>query len=695
MRYLVPGLFLLFCVLISVPKAYGQRETEHWFFGNRAGLKFSGSLNPSVITTGKMRALEGCASISDSLGNLLFYTAGDTVFNRFHFKMNNGWPLTGHQSASQAAVIVEQPYTNLHYLFTVDAMGGLNSLRYSVVNANANSLTGTVLAKNLAVPGAGPQFPVAEKITAVNHRYSRDVWVIARGAGSQNDNFYAYRVTAAGIQPPVVSAVGTSQAGSYPNFKTIGYMKASPDGRKLALAIQELNLVELYDFNDSSGVVSNPVQLRGILKPYGVEFSRNGSKLYVSVDAASAAIRQFDLEAGGGQPDSVQSSQVTVGVTHSVFPPALQLALNGRIYVANTDQPPGNRFLSVINQPDSAANKTGFRVNSLDLTTSPTQKQRSEMGLPNFNQSYLWAPTVRVRNICVGQPTLFSLDTKRRLKSVFWNFNDLNAAKSTSTELNPAHQFSAPGLYAVNLTVTLLNNRTYRVTVMVTISPLPTVSLGPDQKMCANGAVTLAGTGNGEKFLWNTGSDSSAITVTQPGIYWLEVLNAQGCRSRDSVVVYPAPAPAYLQPKTVETCPFEPVVLRYEMGKKPYLWSTGSTDSAITVTKAGWYTVSFLHDGCRFTDSIQVVYKTCPEDFMVPNIITPNGDQANDKFEFRGFPAGSFSLKLFNRWGQLVYETEIYRNDWPQQQPKAGLYYYQLQHLETKQLYKGWLEVIN
>ena len=131
MRQLAFLISFLYCLLTLSFNSFGQRETAHWFFGNRAGLWFaSPNTGAAYITSSRMHALEGCATISDSLGNLLFYTAGDTVFNRFHFKMNNGWPLTGHQSASQSAVIVEQPYTNLHYLFTVDALGGLNSLKY-------------------------------------------------------------------------------------------------------------------------------------------------------------------------------------------------------------------------------------------------------------------------------------------------------------------------------------------------------------------------------------------------------------------------------------------------------------------------------------------------------------------------------------------------------------------------------------
>src|SRR5690349_9437351 len=135
-------LFIFLCLLSTFASA--QKEANYWYFGSRAGLLFSGpNITPSYRTDSHMKALEGSATISDSLGNLLFYTAGDTVFNRFHVKMNNGWPLTGHQSASQSSIIIEQPYSNLYYLFAVDHLGGANGLKYSVIDPKANNLAGT------------------------------------------------------------------------------------------------------------------------------------------------------------------------------------------------------------------------------------------------------------------------------------------------------------------------------------------------------------------------------------------------------------------------------------------------------------------------------------------------------------------------------------------------------------------------
>src|SRR5688572_28660866 len=106
----------LFFGLFSSFNTLAQKETDHWYFGGRAGLRFQNT-NPTIQLDGRIKAREGCDSISDSLGNLLFYTAGDTVYNKYHQKMNNGWLLHGHQSSAQSSVIVQNPYSlNLYYL---------------------------------------------------------------------------------------------------------------------------------------------------------------------------------------------------------------------------------------------------------------------------------------------------------------------------------------------------------------------------------------------------------------------------------------------------------------------------------------------------------------------------------------------------------------------------------------------------
>src|SRR5690606_11790030 len=103
--------------------------------------------------------------------------------------------------------------------------------------------------------------PVAEKITAVYHENGQDIWVISHKLN--NNEFIAYLITATGIQTtPVVTSVGENNLGGPNGFGALGYLKASPDGTKLASAISfYFTGLELFDFNKSTGEVSNALKI--------------------------------------------------------------------------------------------------------------------------------------------------------------------------------------------------------------------------------------------------------------------------------------------------------------------------------------------------------------------------------------------------------------------------------------------------
>ncbi len=72
-----------------------QGETLHWYFGNEAGINFHNDGNVSSDINGRLNSFEGCTTISDPAGNLLFYTDGLTVYNQDHGMMENGNNLLG------------------------------------------------------------------------------------------------------------------------------------------------------------------------------------------------------------------------------------------------------------------------------------------------------------------------------------------------------------------------------------------------------------------------------------------------------------------------------------------------------------------------------------------------------------------------------------------------------------------------
>ena len=111
-------LIILTAVISFSSIVCAQKQYNNWYFGENAGLSFNNSEVVSLYDS-EMNQNEGCSSISDSNGSLLFYTDGVSVWNRNHVIMNNGFGLFGHLSSTQSALIVQKPLSdNLYYIFT-------------------------------------------------------------------------------------------------------------------------------------------------------------------------------------------------------------------------------------------------------------------------------------------------------------------------------------------------------------------------------------------------------------------------------------------------------------------------------------------------------------------------------------------------------------------------------------------------
>ena len=102
--------FFIVSVLFMLTQApvFSQNEANVWYFSEYAGVDFNSGV-PVALTDGAMDTREGCATISDASGNLLFYTDGITVWNKIHEVMDNGTGLLGHSSATQSGVIIPKP----------------------------------------------------------------------------------------------------------------------------------------------------------------------------------------------------------------------------------------------------------------------------------------------------------------------------------------------------------------------------------------------------------------------------------------------------------------------------------------------------------------------------------------------------------------------------------------------------------
>ncbi|MEN9699630.1 MAG: hypothetical protein RLZZ301_828 [Bacteroidota bacterium] len=129
--------------------------------------------------------------------------------------------------------------------------------------------------------------------------------------------------------------------------------------------------------------------------------------------------------------------------------------------------------------------------------------------------------------------------------------------------------------------------------------------LGPDTLMCAGGSVTLQATQAYPSYLWNTGATSASISITAPGVYWLDV--PSGCATaRDSIVVGILPISLSIGPD-LQHCLNDSSLIQAPSGFSSYLWSTGSNAAQLYATTAGLYSLQVTNaQGCTATDSLQV-----------------------------------------------------------------------------------------
>lgn len=449
----------LFCFTISV---FAQKEANIWYFGQGAGVDFNTG-SPVALTDGQIATLEGCASISDKDGNLLFYTDGKTVWNRNHDIMANGIGLKGNSSSTHSALIVPKPGSdNIYYIFTVDSVGESNGIQYSEVDMTFNSgLGGITPNKNIKLYS-----PVTEKLTAIRGCNGGCIWLVTHKFNSSE--FLAYKITNLGVNLSPVNSDSGSYIGS--GEHTIGAIKISPKGDKLAVARNHLN-VELFDFNLETGEINNPLILLDFGPNYGIEFSPNGNVLYTTF-LYGGNMFQFNLKAGTN--DDIVNSRVEIVRPQTGYG-ALQLAPDGKIYLSNRS----NGYLNVVNDPNKVGVNCDYQINAVYL-----EGKKAMLGLPPFIQSYFQVDDISFENTCFGDSTKFSLNDT--VDSIVWNFGDpASGVNNTSSDLAPSHIFSSPGNYKVSITATI-GIETAIATTTVTIYENPVVNSIVELKQCDN-----------------------------------------------------------------------------------------------------------------------------------------------------------------------------------------------------------------
>jgi hypothetical protein len=368
-------LILLLVFTTTLFQLSAQKETDHWYFGLNCGMNFTSGAPVQETPPVSYSINEGTSSLSTSAGNLMMWSDGTQLFNANHAVMPNGSGLNGDISTTQSSIIIPKPASaTQYYLFTLAPDGGPNGFQYSIVDMSLDGGLGDITAtKNVFVEDS-----MTEKMCAIRTTVGGSYWILTHRWTT--NEFYAYELTASGLQPPVISAVGSVHNDS--TFQnTYGQMKFNMCGTKVALAIGYQNTVEVFDFNQNTGVVSNALTLPQNDHVYGIEFSPNSDLLYIAGYDISGTLLQYNISLGS--LPLITASRTPLTITADLY--ALQIASDGKIYVARSFP---NPYVGVINSP----NTTGFACNYVDNGVPLDTAGNGNMcglGLPSFLQTYL------------------------------------------------------------------------------------------------------------------------------------------------------------------------------------------------------------------------------------------------------------------------------------------------------------------
>jgi len=493
------------------------------------------------------------ATMSDSLGNFLFATNGEAIWNREGKFMMNGDSLKGNDFSSQGSIIVQKPGSeNLYYVFTVAAgqdPAAAYGLYYTVVDMNLdNGLGGVTNEKNIRLTDA---YDAVEKIVAARHKNGSDIWIITYKM--IEPGYAAFLLTANGINEDAVIC-NTGVERKVTEIK--GQLKLSYNKKYLVSAFNGEDLdvehpeFEILNFDAVTGQIELKYVLRFIneenglpFEPHGVEFSPDSKLLYLAVYTESGDhltdIYQLDMRNIDDSADFFNSRiKITTGPGL-----CLQLATDGKIYGTLFDNYISYDYISVIHKPWERGTSCNYEPDYLFMGNNSVK-----FNLQNVLLDYLYR--FEWQGQCSAEPFYFQSNFQPDPVNIRWSFDDPDAgADSISFDLNPVHYFTHSGEFEVKVSVLYPSGRVEKTSRVVTVIQSPQPDLGPDTLMCAQGEIVLdAGEEQGDYQWWHNGQpllglDTSRITVSDTGLYWVQVTNAAGCAATDSIHVGLFPPP--------------------------------------------------------------------------------------------------------------------------------------------------------
>jgi gliding motility-associated-like protein len=674
-RRILPFLILFFLTSLG---ADAQNQANRWYFGNLAGLDFSSGCAVPVFD-GALVSFEGCASYSDEFGQHLFYTNGGgrdpdisppagTIWNRNHEVLYDmSFTEGGGFSARQSSLFVPNPVDpdRLYYLFTMeefefDAGGSVpgqpegRGLSYFEIDRTLNGGLGGVTQADVRV-----EVPLFEHLGGTQHANGKDYWIFVLDWQPINPP----QLDRLGVL--LVDETGVSDITWYPLTSGEGYggdIKVAPNGEHILLFTNDANL-SILPFDNSTGEVlieqETLVPVDDDIFVWSYSFSPNSQYIYFRASVApnlDGEIYRLEMNA----PDIGASLELIGACNSGSNPGQMQLGPDGNIYFIDSELGFYNSQLSRILCPNSAT--PSLELSFAEFPPGPTFLPG--YGLPNF-MDHIFESYQEGGIIDIGPDTLlicdgetYEIGSETCEGNYLWN----------TGETTPFITVSEPGIYV--LTADLLCG-TASDSIVILGSGAGSISIEGPSTICDGEpielvAIPLGPTGGGG---WLDNPGSNTLTVGSAGLYEYQFTDVCGASASITweVTEEVTPQISLVPDQEQPFCEDEPLGLSATLNATvPLSWSTGSADPQISVEEDGTYFVTAENECGIASDTLVVAFTLCDCLLELPTAFSPNQDGVNDRFGLIEDCTliNDYRLLIFNRWGELVFESTDPAQKW-------------------------------
>jgi len=712
---------LILLLSVKVLSAEAQYEQHRWYFGVEAGLDFRYD-PPRMLSDGKTSAQEGTATRCDSLGNLLFYTDGISVWDKNHEVMSTVAGLSGNRKSNQSVTIVKKPgSSSVYYIFR-----SWYAIHYSIVDMALNGGLGAVTQKNVKISDGWKEIGHVIKDNTTDN-----FWIVYNDRGT--GNVYSHRLDENGLNMVAVRSYLVGSQNHNLEFLAAGDM-AIMAGSELKDLVY-LGYMNFYSFDKKTGKLAffkKSVNFKYIANYCA---SPDGKYLYVKGGGEIAAydLGQIDL-------DSLFLDVYSYTVLDSFLGANIRKGPDGKIYISDVTK---KESLSWIRYPNKKGKACLFEKESISLGGG-----RVIHGLPH--DFYFNSPRIsdlQVAKTCTQDSTILGIEVFVPFDSVEWDFGNGTTLVSRSNQVK--HRYAEPGTYCVKANVKLPAGN-IRTEDSVTIYKSPNLHIGSDTLLCTKENSLKLNIPSYDSMLWSTGSLDSFIEITNSGSYSVTAIENE-CSSTDSINVYMIDCEvsyaglcqgdttfcqysidadsalhrfekgsgdesnknfyaydfegtfypqctlfknglskvvsdtltiynrpkAYLGQDTVVCNPIYLKNLVRSMDVVQTTWNHSFIGDSLKVLERGLFTVSVSYHGCLAEDSLVVSLEHCNCTLFIPNAFTPNGNYLNEVFKPISDCDIEYSMEIYNRWGEKIFQTEA-SEAWNTNGFQDGIYLWQM-----------------